>query len=239
MLLWASKLQSGDALKVWLLMQGSDGTLRPILYKPHILWQELGIFIKKKIYVLKSNCHRWYQGIRNTWSSPFTQLFFRFMNFQNRIDSVLRGKWNIQEVWMVAWGRSTLQWANCLVDAWKQDHVNISLLPRPIKSVLSDRCMKWCGWLGNEATSGKELAVPPGVKKGKSCIFNEPTLSQFKSDCFPFPWLPQLSFYYLFPLKPDPKFIYIPVLPYKMIKRSMESRDTLWSTWPALNKSVG
>lgn len=62
-----------------------------------------------------------------------------------------------------------------------------SLLPRPIKSALSDRCMKWCGWLGNEATSGKELAAPPGVKNGKSCIFNEPTLSQLKSACFPFP----------------------------------------------------
>lgn len=145
------------------------------------------------------------------------------MNFQNRRNSVLRGKWNIQ-VWMVASGRSTQQWANCLVDAWKQDHVNISLLPRPIKSVLSDRCMKWRGWLGNEATSGKELAAPPGVKKGQSCIFNEPTPSQFKSECFPFPWLPQLSFHYFILLKPDPiKFIYLQILPYKMIQRSMES----------------
>lgn len=85
-------------------------------------------------------------------------------------------------------GSSTLQGANCSVDARKQDHVNISPLPRPIKSVLSDRCMKWRGWLGNnEATSEKELAAPPGVKKGKSCTFNEPTLSQLKSDYFPFP----------------------------------------------------
>ena len=153
-----------------------------ILYKKNVYWNQIAIDGTK--------------GISNIWLSPFVPLIFQVNKLSKQKRFCCQGQAEHPS-------SSTLQWANCLLNAWKQDHVNSSLLPGPIKSGLSDRCIKWCGWLDNEATSRKELAVPPGVKKGKTCIFNESILSQ--DWLFSISLTPTAALLLLFLFKPDPK----------------------------------